>query len=69
MFDPGVLHLFPERGLDQSILVAVLVGIWVLLFFTEVFGWVWAGLVVPGYLARSSLSSRRPASRCRSRRC
>ena len=47
----GVLTLFPERGLDQSILVVVLVGIYVLLFFTEVFGWVWAGLVVPGYLA------------------
>lgn len=45
------LHLFPDRGLDQSILVAVLLGMLVLLFFTEVFGWVWAGLVVPGYLA------------------
>lgn len=45
------LHLFPDRGLDQSILVAVLLGVFVLLFFTEVFGWVWAGLVVPGYLA------------------
>ncbi|MGE0868471.1 MAG: poly-gamma-glutamate biosynthesis protein PgsC/CapC [Kofleriaceae bacterium] len=51
MFDHGVLNLFPPRGLDQSILVAVLVGIYVLLFLTEVFGWVWAGLVVPGYLA------------------
>ena len=46
----GVLALFP-RGLDQSILVAVLIGIYILLFFTEIFGWVWAGLVVPGYLA------------------
>ncbi len=45
------LHLFPDRGLDQSILVAVLLGMFVLLFFTEMFGWVWAGLVVPGYLA------------------
>src|SRR5262249_35688871 len=26
-------------------------GVWVLLFFTESFGWVWSGLVVPGYLA------------------
>ena len=51
MLEDGVLHIFPERGLDQSILVAVLVGIYVLLFFTELFGWVWAGLVVPGYLA------------------
>ena len=51
MFQDGILNIFPERGLDQSILVAVLIGIYVLLFFTEVFGWVWAGLVVPGYLA------------------
>ncbi len=51
MFDDGVLNLFPPRGLDQSILVAVLIGIFVLLFLTETFGWVWAGLVVPGYLA------------------
>ncbi|MBK9072380.1 MAG: poly-gamma-glutamate biosynthesis protein PgsC/CapC [Myxococcales bacterium] len=47
----SVLPIFPERGLDQSILIAVLIGVYVLLFFTEVFGWVWAGLVVPGYLA------------------
>lgn len=50
MFQHGALTLFP-RGLDQSILVAVLIGIYILLFFTEMFGWVWAGLVVPGYLA------------------
>ena len=46
-----VLQLFPDRGLDQSILIAVLIGVFVLLFFCEVFGWGWAGLVVPGYLA------------------
>lgn len=46
-----VWHIFPDRGLDQSILVAVLIGVYVILFFTEIFGWVWAGLVVPGYLA------------------
>lgn len=50
MFEHG-LTLFPSRGLDQSILVAVLIGVFVLLFMTEMFGWVWAGLVVPGYLA------------------
>ena len=50
MFEHG-LNLFPSRGLDQSILVAVLVGVFVLLFLTEILGWVWAGLVVPGYLA------------------
>jgi len=50
MFD-GALDIFPARGLDQSILVSVLVGIFVLLVLTETLGWVWAGLVVPGYLA------------------
>src|SRR5688572_10039746 len=43
--------LFPPHGLDQTIHVAVLLGLYVLLFTTEVFGWVWSGLVVPGYLA------------------
>ena len=47
----NVLQLFPDRGLDQSILIAVLIGVYVLLFFCEFFGWGWAGLVVPGYLA------------------
>jgi hypothetical protein len=45
------LALFPPHGLDQTIHVAVLIGVYVLLFFTESFGWVWSGLVVPGYLA------------------
>jgi hypothetical protein len=39
------------RGVDQSILPAVLVGLFVMLFLTESFGWVFAGLIVPGYLA------------------
>lgn len=46
-----VLELLPARGLDQSMLLPVLVGLWVVLFFTETFGWVFAGAVVPGYLA------------------
>lgn len=45
------MTIFPGGGLDQSILVTVLVGVLVLLALTEWFGWVWAGLVVPGYLA------------------
>lgn len=45
------LQLLPPRGLDQSILVGVLVGLIVLLILTEWFGWVFVGLVVPGYLA------------------
>lgn len=46
-----VLRILPPRGLDQSILVAILVGVWVLQLFREWFGWVFVGLVVPGYLA------------------
>jgi hypothetical protein len=42
--------LFPQ-GVDASILPAVLVGLFVLLFLTETYGWVFAGLIVPGYLA------------------
>lgn len=56
----GVFELFPPRGLDQSILAAVLVGLLLLLFLTEVFGWVFVGLVVPGYLA--SVAIIQPAS-------
>ncbi len=46
----NALALFPH-GVDSSILPAVLVGVFVLLFLTESFGWVFAGLIVPGYLA------------------
>ncbi len=46
-----VLELLPARGLDQSMLLPVLVGLLVVLLFTETFGWVFAGAVVPGYLA------------------
>ncbi|HLM42922.1 MAG TPA: poly-gamma-glutamate biosynthesis protein PgsC/CapC, partial [Myxococcaceae bacterium] len=46
-----MLPLFPEFGLENSILTAVVVGVLVLAFFTETFGWVFVGLVVPGYLA------------------
>ena len=49
--EADVLTLLPPRGLDQSILLAVLIGLFVLLSLTEWFGWVFAGLVVPGYLA------------------
>jgi hypothetical protein len=46
-----MIPIFPPHGLDQTIHVAVLCGVYVLLFLTESFGWVWSGLVVPGYLA------------------
>jgi len=47
----GVLQLLPGHGLDQSILIAVLFGMAFLLLLNEAFGWVYVGLVVPGYLA------------------
>jgi hypothetical protein len=46
-----VLPLLPARGLDQSILLPVLVGMLIMLFFTETYGWGFVGVVVPGYLA------------------
>jgi hypothetical protein len=46
----AVLNLFPTSGLDQTIHVAVLVGLLTSLLLTEWLGWVWSGLVVPGYL-------------------
>jgi len=46
-----VYQVFPAGGLDQSIVLAVLIGVWVTLLFTETLGWVFVGLVVPGYLA------------------
>jgi hypothetical protein len=56
----GVFELLPPHGLDQSILLAVLIGMLMILFLTEVFGWVFVGLVVPGYL--SSVALIQPAS-------
>ena len=47
----GVPLVFPPGGLDQSIVLAVLLGVWITLLFTETLGWVFVGLVVPGYLA------------------
>ena len=47
----AVLPLLPARGLDQSILLPVLVGMLVMLILTETLGWGFVGVVVPGYLA------------------
>ena len=46
-----VLPIFPRSGFDQSVTTPVLLGILASWLFTETFGWVFAGLVVPGYLA------------------
>jgi hypothetical protein len=50
-------QLFPSNGLDQSLHAPVLVGLLVLTFFRETFGWGYAGLVVPGYLAAVMLAA------------
>ncbi len=47
----STLTLFPSYSLDTSILVAVLAGVLILALLTETLGWVFVGLVVPGYLA------------------
>ncbi len=46
-----MLNLFPASGLDNSLFTAVLLGLLVLFVLSESFGWVFTGLVVPGYLA------------------
>src|SRR5690242_19692827 len=46
-----MVTVFPRSGFDQSVTTPVLIGVLVSWFFTETFGWVFAGLVVPGYLA------------------
>lgn len=45
------LDLFPASGLDNSLFTAVLLGLLCLFLLNESFGWVFTGLVVPGYLA------------------
>lgn len=55
-----LVPLFPPYGIDQTIHVAILIGVLLLLGLTETFGWVFSGLVVPGYLA--SLFVLEPAS-------
>lgn len=55
------MHLFPESGFDQSATTPVFLGVLVSWFFTESFGWVFAGLVVPGYLATLFLLDPRSA--------
>lgn len=57
---PGPLRIFPAYGLDNSLLTAVLIGLYFRFFLTEWLGWVFSGLVVPGYLAAIILL--RPAS-------
>lgn len=55
------LHLFPASGFDKSATTAVLLGVLISWLFTEAFGWVFAGLVVPGYFAALFLLDPRVA--------
>jgi hypothetical protein len=55
-----MFELFPPNGIDQTIHVAIWLGLLLSLFLTETFGWTFSGLVVPGYLA--SLFVLEPAS-------
>jgi hypothetical protein len=48
-FEP--LPIFPESGLSSSIITTCLVGLTIMVFFNETYGWVLSGMVVPGYLA------------------
>lgn len=45
------LPIFPESGLSRSIITTVFIGLVIMVYFNEAFGWVLSGLVVPGYLA------------------
>jgi len=57
-----VLPIFPTAGFDQSATTPVLLGVLVSWAFTEAFGWAFAGLVVPGYLAALFLLDPRAAT-------
>ena len=46
-----ILAIFPSRGLDNSMLVPIFIGLLIHAFFIETLGWSSAGLVVTGYLA------------------
>ena len=45
------MHLFPGGGFQESAVTPVFLGVLVSWVFAETLGWVFAGLVVPGYLA------------------
>jgi hypothetical protein len=45
------MHLFPGDGFQESAITPVFLGVLASFALTETLGWVFAGLVVPGYLA------------------
>lgn len=56
------LWIFPEGGLEASIITTVFVGVFVSVFFNLRLGWPLAGLVIPGYLAPLILAQPRMAA-------
>lgn len=52
-----MLPIFPEHVLDNSLHTAILVGLIVTWGMFELFGWVFAGFVVSGYLAALAMVS------------
>ena len=51
------MWVLPTNGLDRSLHLPIFIGLLVVTYFTEAFGWTYAGLVVPGYLAAVSLAA------------
>ena len=51
------LELFPSNGMDRSLHAPVFAGVLFLTLFKEAWGWTYAGLVVPGYLATVFLAA------------
>src|SRR5689334_19975254 len=45
-----MFNVFPQ-GLEGTLVIPILIGVLVMAAFTEVLGWDFAGVVVPGYLA------------------
>jgi hypothetical protein len=50
-FGAILLAFLPEVGLSHSAQPPVLVGLLLMTFLTESYGWIFTGLIVPGYLA------------------
>ena len=46
-----MIPLFSPNGVDTSLVVPVYIGVLLAFFMTERYGWVFSGLVIPGYMA------------------
>lgn len=45
-----ILNLFPTSGLDHSLFPAIFLGLLLMVFFNECWGWPLSGMVIAGYL-------------------